>query len=136
MNKKKNMMELPFNSIEIIQSIDREPGILVAFAAFHPIALLLILLLPLWILKKTGVYIPKETYGIFGVSVTMIIIIGWLMGFASQILLLFTGVSGLRMLMIYFSMYLCITAFVIFNAKSLQKKFLKDTNTKNKKNSY
>lgn len=120
------MMELPFNSIEIIQNIDREPGLLVAFAAFHPIALLLVLLLPLWILKKTGLYTPRETYGIFGVSVTIIIIIGWIMGFASQILLLFTGVTGLRMLFIYLSMYLCITAFVIFNAKSLQKKFLKE----------
>lgn len=130
------MMELPFNSIEIIQNIDREPGLLVAFAAFHPIALLLILLLPLWILKKTRLYTPKENYGIFGASVSIIIIIGWLMGFASQILLLFTGVSGLRMLFIYLSMYLCITAFVIFNAKSLHKKFLKDTSNKNKKNSY
>lgn len=130
------MMELPFNSIEIIQNIDREPGLLVAFAAFHPIAFLLVLLLPLWILKKTGIYTPRETYGIFGVSVSIIIIIGWILGFASQILLLFTGVSGLRMLLIYLSMYLCITAFVIFNAKSLQKKFLKDTSTKNKKDSY
>lgn len=121
------MMELPFNSIEIIQNIDREPGLLVAFAAFHPIALLLVLLLPFWILKKTGLYTPKENYGIFGVSVTIIILIGWILGFASQILLLFTGVTGLRMLLIYLSMYLCITAFVIFNAKSLQKKFLKDT---------
>lgn len=130
------MMELPFNSIEIIQNIDREPGLLVAFAAFHPIALLLILLLPLWILKKTALYTPKETYGIFGVSVSIIILIGWILGFASQILLLFTGVSGLRMLLIYLSMYLCITAFVIFNAKSLQKKFLKDTSSKSKKGSY
>lgn len=121
------MMELPFNNIEIIQNIDREPGLLVAFAAFHPIALLLVLLLPFWILKKTGLYTPKENYGIFGVSVTIIILIGWILGFASQILLLFTGVTGLRMLLIYLSMYLCITAFVIFNAKSLQKKFLKDT---------
>nr|WP_294923439.1 hypothetical protein [uncultured Flavobacterium sp.] len=121
------MMELPFNSIEIIQNIDREPGLLVAFAAFHPIALLLVLLLSFWILKKTGLYTPKENYGIFGVSVTIIILIGWILGFASQILLLFTGVTGLRMLLIYLSMYLCITAFVIFNAKSLQKKFLRDT---------
>lgn len=130
------MMELPFNSIEIIQNIDREPSLLVAFAAFHPIALLLVLLLPLWILKKTGLYTPRETYGIFGVSVSIIILIGWILGFASQILLLFTGVSGLRMLLIYLSMYLCITTFVIFNAKSLQKKFLKDTSTKNKNDSY
>jgi len=130
------MMELPFNSIEIIQNIDREPGLLVAFAAFHPIALLLILLLPLWILKKVRLYTPKENYGIFGASVTIIIIIGWLVGFASQILLLFTGVTGLKMLFIYFSMYLCITAFVIFNSKSLHKKFLKDTGHKNKKDSY
>jgi hypothetical protein len=118
-------MEFPFNSIAIIESINREPGLLVGFAAFHPIVLLLVLLFPLWILKKIGIYTPKETYGVFGVSVTIIFGIGWILGFVSQILLLFTGVSGLRMLLIYLSMYLCITAFVIANAKSLQKKFLK-----------
>ncbi|MDP9955962.1 hypothetical protein J2X97_001599 [Epilithonimonas hungarica] len=118
-------MELPFNMIDILRNIEAEPGVLVAFAAFHPFALV-ILIIPLWILKKIGVYKPIESLGIFGFSMTVIFMVGWLMGFVSQILLMFMGVSGLKMLMVYFSMYLCITAFVIVNAAGLRKKFDQD----------
>jgi hypothetical protein len=120
-------MELPFDIINILESIEHEPGILVAYAAFHPFAILL-LFVPLWIFKKIGFYKPKDNLGLFGFSITMIIIIGWLMGFVSQIVLLFMGVSGLKLLFIYLSMYLCIIFYVIFNGISLQKKFLKETN--------
>ncbi len=115
-------MELSFNFIDILRNIVAEPGILVAFAAFHPFALML-LIIPLWILKKIGIYKPIQNLGIFGFSVVVIMMVGWLMGFVSQILLMFMGVSGLKMLMIYLSMYLCITAFVIVNAAGLKKKF-------------
>ncbi|MFC4163287.1 hypothetical protein ACFOWU_06470 [Epilithonimonas zeae] len=115
-------MELPFNIIDILQHIEAEPGILVAFAAFHPFALLL-LLIPLGIFKKLGIYKPAQELGLFGFSVVVIMMVGWLMGFVSQILLMFMGVSGLKMLLIYFSMYLCITAFVAVNVRGLKKKF-------------
>lgn len=118
-------MELPFNIINILRSIESEPGVLVAFAAFHPFVLLL-LTIPLWIFKKIGVYKPVQELGIFGFSVVVIMMVGWLMGFVSQILLMFMGVAGLKMLMIYFAMYLCITAFVIVNANGLKKIYEKD----------
>lgn len=120
-------MELPSEIISILQNINREPGVLVAFAAFHPLALFF-LSIPLWILKKIGIYKPKENLGLFGFSVATIFSVGWLLGFVSQILLVFMGIPGLKMLMIYLSMYLCITAFVAFNAMSLKKKFLNLTN--------
>lgn len=118
-------MELPFNIIDILRNIESEPGVLVMFAAFHPFALLL-LTIPLWIFKKVGVYRPVQELGIFGFSVVVIMMVGWLMGFVSQILLMFMGVEGLKMLMIYFAMYLCITAFVIVNANGLKKIYEKD----------
>lgn len=118
-------MELPFNIIDILHSIEAEPGFLVAFAAFHPFALL-ILLIPLWIFRKIGVYKPAEELEIFGFAVVCIMMVGWLLGFVSQILLMFMGVSGIRMLMIYFAMYLCVTAFVIVNANGLKKIYEKD----------
>lgn len=118
-------MELPFNIIDILRAVESEPGYLVAFAAFHPFALML-LLIPLWIFKKAGVYSPAQELGIFGFSVVVIMMVGWLFGFASQILLMFMGVAGLKMLMIYFAMYLCITAFVIVNANGLKKMYEKD----------
>lgn len=118
-------MELPFNIIDILRSIEAEPGFLVAFAAFHPFVML-ILAIPLWIFRKMGVYKPAEELGMFGFSVVVILMVGWLMGFVSQILLMFMGVPGLKMLMIYFAMYLCITAFVIVNANGLKKWYEKD----------
>ena len=87
-------MELPSEIIDILQKINREPGILVAYASFHPFAFLL-LLIPLWIFKKIGIYKPKENLGLFGFSVMIIFLVGWLFGFVSQILLMFMGVSGL-----------------------------------------
>lgn len=125
-------MELPFNLIEILQHIESEPGILVAFAAFHPFALLVVMIIPLWILRKIGLYKPIQTLGLFGFSVVVIFAGGWILGFVSQILLMFMGVSGLKMLLIYLSMYLCITAFVIVNARGLQKKFDQDQLKKKK----
>lgn len=118
-------MELHFNFIDLLRHIHDEPGILVAFAAFHPFALLL-LTIPLWILKKVGLYKPVQTLGIFGFSVVCIMMGGWLIGFVSQMLMMFMGVPGIKMLLIYIAMYLCITAFVMVNAAGLKKKFEHD----------
>lgn len=114
-------MELPFEIIKILKYVEREPGILVAYAAFHPVALLL-LYIPFIVFKKIGLYKPKDTLSKFGFSLTMTILVGWIMGFVSQILLFFMGVSGIKMLLIYLSMYLCIIFYVLFNANGLQKK--------------
>ena len=115
-------MELPFKFIDILYKISNEPGILVAFAAFHPFTF--VVLIPFfWILKKLGIYAPKRDIGLFGLGVTFIVAMGWLMGFVSQILLLFMGISGIKMVFIYISMYLCITAFVVTNLQALKKQF-------------
>lgn len=118
-------MELPFNIIDILRTIEAEPGFLVAFAAFHPFVIM-ILAIPLWIFRKMGVYKPAEELGMFGFSVVVIFMVGWLLGFVSQILMMFIGIPGLKMLMIYFAMYLCITAFVIVNAYGMKKWYERD----------
>lgn len=118
-------MELPFNIIDILRIIEAEPGFLVAFAAFHPFAIM-VLAIPLWIFRKMGVYKPAEELGMFGFSVVVIFMLGWLLGFVSQILMMFMGIPGLKMLMIYLSMYLCITAFVIVNAYGMKKWYERD----------
>lgn len=118
-------MELPFNIIDILRTIEAEPGFLVAFAAFHPFVIM-ILAIPLWIFRKMGVYKPAEELGMFGFSVVVIFMVGWLLGFVSQILMMFMGIPGLKMMMIYFAMYLCITAFVIVNAYGMKKWYERD----------
>lgn len=114
-------MELPFNIIEILRLLEEKPVILVFFAAFHPVALLLISLIPLWILRKTGLFKPKEHLGNFGFSVIFIGCVGWLLGAFSQLILLFMAIPVIKLLLIYFSMYLCLTAFTIVNLKPLRK---------------
>lgn len=108
-------MELSSKFFELAHYINREPGVLVAFASFHPIVLF-VLGIPLFVLKKIGLNLGKINFGKFGVCVATIIGIGWILGFASQILLMFMGVSGIKMLLIYLSMYLVLTVFVFSNA--------------------
>lgn len=119
-------MELPFEIIKILQAIGLHPEILVLFSALHPFVILLFFI-PLWILNQIGFYRPKDNLSLFKISVTIIVIAGWIMGFSSQILLLLLGISGLKMLLIYLSMYLCIIIYVIFNGRPLLKYFLKET---------
>ncbi len=117
-------MELSFDIIEIIRRIHEEPGILVAFAAFHPFAFLL-LCIPFGVLKKTWNYTPNENIGLLSFSIIMIFAVGWILGFASQIMFLFMGIPGIKMFFIYLSMYLCITAFIIVNGRDLLNKYFK-----------
>jgi hypothetical protein len=69
---------------------------------------------------------------LFGTSITLILAFGWIIGFASQILLFFIGINGLKMLLIYLSMYICIVAFVTFNVKKLKKQIFKNYTKTNK----
>lgn len=114
-------MELPFNIIETLHFLEDNPATLVFFAAFHPFALLLISLIPMWIFRKIGLFKPKEHLSNFGFSLIFIICVGWLIGFVSQMILLFMAIPTIKMLFIYFSMYLCIAAFTIVNLKPLRK---------------
>lgn len=126
-------MELSSKFFELANYINREPGVLVAFASFHPL-LLLVLGIPLFLLKKIGLDLGKINFGKFGVCVAMIIGIGWVLGFFSQILLMFMGVSGIKMLLIYISMYLVLTVFVLANFKTFEKesvtKYISNENSK------
>ncbi len=115
-------MELPFNIIELINIIDEKPIYLVAFASLHGFVFIL-LHIPIWLFKKIGIYDPNKNLGVFGTSIAFIIGIGWVLGFISQGLLFFMKVSGIKMLLIYLSMYLCIIAFVISNATKLKNNF-------------
>lgn len=117
------MMELPFELIKFLEFIDQHPYAVLGFAAFHPL-LLIILFLPLWILKKIGIYVPKENNGLVNsLSLGIITSFGWIIGFLSQFLLLNLDVSGIKMLLIYLSMYLCIIPYVLINIKRLSKLF-------------
>lgn len=117
------MMELPFEIFNLLRKIQAEPAILVFFAAFHPVALLILVILPLSILKKIGLYQPNEKMGSFGLGVALTLAVGWIMGFVSSILFLFMGVSGIKMILIYLALYACIIAFVMANNKTVLKAF-------------
>lgn len=116
-------MALPSSLVAFLEHLDQEPGLLVAWAAFHPIALAFVLGIPLWLLSKIGLRLPSRDFGMFGTGVAFVFGAGWLLGFFTQILMTFMGIPGLKMLAIYLSMYLCLAGFFVFNAAALTKKF-------------
>jgi len=122
-------MELPFNVIELINIIDNKPIYLVAFASLHGFSFIL-LHIPIWLFKKIGINDSNKNLGVFGTSITFVITIGWVLGTISQSLLFFMKVSGIKMLLIYLSMYLCIIVFVISNAMKLKNNFYINANKK------
>ena len=55
-------------------------------------------------------------------GIWFVFIVGWLLGFMSQTLLMFISVPGIKMLLIYIAMYLCIAGFFVTNAHALSKR--------------
>lgn len=119
-------MELPSEIYRLFEKIDEEPGLLVAFAAFHPLALG-ILWLPFHLLNKyifkIKINYESNLYQLFA----MIFAIGWIGGFVLTILMMFSGVPGIKMLLIYFAIYLCAAGFVFSVPGQLVEKFEKDS---------
>ncbi|MFC6268969.1 hypothetical protein [Frigoriflavimonas asaccharolytica] len=106
---------------EFLKTIDSNPEYLVMFAGFQGFGWLILLLISSLFFKIFGVVATKISP--FSFVNTVIIMIGWLLGFVTQILLFFMEVPGLKMLIIFVVMYFVIAAFTISNRKALRKQF-------------
>lgn len=114
------MMELPFSIVAFLRFINEKPIFLVMFSAFHPL-LLFLMFIPLGILKRLNIYNFQQDKSMFIYFIMLVLMTGWVLGFVSQILLLFMDVPGIKMLLIYICMYICILFFYLFNAKPTRK---------------
>lgn len=101
--------------------IEDKPILVAMFAAFH---IILLLLIPIFYKPFNHLVSGKsETMSNFQFSLGTVIAIGWVLGFISQMLLFFMGVPGIKLVLIYISMYMVIIAFVSANVQSLRKQF-------------
>jgi hypothetical protein len=126
-------MEFSFKYYEILHYFEAEPAMVVMCAAFGIPLLMFALALPLYIFRKIGLdKTLKPFYSILYIPLA----ISWIIGFVLMMILLFTGVSGIRMVLIWSLLYLTYLAFGIFNRKAINR-WIDDTgkNAINKKSS-
>lgn len=124
-------MEFSFKYYEILQYFESEPMMVVMFAAFGVPLFMFALSLPLYIFRKIGLdKTLKPFYSILYIPLA----ITWIIGFILMIILLMTGVSGIRMVIVWTLMYLTYLVFGIFNRKAINR-WIDDTgkNAINKK---
>ena len=109
-------MEFSFKLYDFIKEIEANRRYIVMWSAFGVPLLILALTLPLYILRKIGLYpYLKPFYSILYGS----LLITWIIGFVAMMVLFFTEVSGIRMFMIYALIFITYIFFTIFNYKNL-----------------
>lgn len=110
------MMEFSSDFSAFLINLEDEPALVVIWAALlFPFSLLFILILSS-VLKKLQLDKPFEQIGYIS---TVTILMTWLTGFISQMMLLFIGISGIRMLLIWLVMFITCLFFSIFNYQKL-----------------
>lgn len=117
-------MELPFSAYDFLATLERYPHIMVFFAGFYVVGLLLVMLilsLILWPLRKLTGWKQSTIFYSWQFVVVAVLVITWIAGAFSQLVLLFMEVSGIKLLMIYLVMYLTVIAFVLTNKNALRK---------------
>jgi len=112
-------MELTFNFIDLARLVEEKPAHVVTWAAFG--LPLVILVISLFLSLLTKLKIRKAFKEDTLILVSSLIAILWLLGFITQMIFLFTEVSGLRMLIIWIVMAICYSAFVLFNSNMIIK---------------
>lgn len=112
------MMELNSSLLDLIQYVETKPATVLIWATLGMCILAFILLIPLIIIKKTGV--GKHFTNIFTliIGVTLLSLI---IGFISQLFLFFADISGLKMLIIWIVMFLINLIFAFTHQKSIIK---------------
>ena len=109
-------MEFSFKLYDFIKAIEANRQYIVMWSAFGMPLLILALTLPLYIVRKIGLYpVLKPFYSILYCS----LFITWIIGFVAMMVLFFTEVSGIRMFMIYVLILITYIFFTIFNYKKL-----------------
>lgn len=109
-------MEFNSDFSAFLIALENEPGMVVIWAALIVPFSLFLIAIPAWILKKVRLDAPFEQVNNI---LTITILASWITGFISQIMLLFIGVSGIRMLFIWVAMFVTYLFFSIFNYRKL-----------------
>ena len=117
------MMVLSFNFnysfIDLARIVNDNPLSMVLWSAFGVPLIVFIVSMLLIILRKLKIRNAFKTDTLL--LIFSLVIITWVMGFITQIIMLFTQVSGLRMLIIWIVMLICYMGFLLFNKKMIIK---------------
>jgi hypothetical protein len=110
-------MIVQFEHYDWLRALTEQPALMVVWAAFGVPLTLLLCLIPDIILRKIGLPLPGGLQRFFytGGAIT------WLTGFVVMMVLLFSDISGIRMLLIWCLMYLFYSLFCIFYDRPLRK---------------
>ncbi|HEX9601253.1 MAG TPA: hypothetical protein VF985_07185 [Mariniflexile sp.] len=112
------MMGFSFDVVSILETIEQQPVYMVFWAAFGVFFSLLALFFPFMILKKINRMAKMENS--VGLIVS-IVLLCWIIGFITQIILFFSGVSGIKLFFIWIAMFLTYMVFGVFNKKMILK---------------
>ncbi len=111
-------MEFSSEIMNLIGYIEESPHIMVLWSAFGIFFCIFLLSIPMYIIRKLGFgkYFEKPFAILIGV-----ILVSWGIGFVTQIILFFSGVSGLRLMLIWSVMFMTYLIFGLFNRKMIFK---------------
>ena len=109
-------MELNSSFARLLRSIEDAPQIMVFFAAFGVFFYMVLLGLALWSFQD---YIKNKIYNTIIKTYFYALGITWIVGFITQILLFFLGVSGLHLVAIWLTLHIITIFFCAFNFNSI-----------------
>lgn len=112
------MMELNSSVLDVIQYVEAKPVVVLIWSTLGMCILVFILLIPLIIIKKSGV--GKHFTNIFTLIIG-VTLLSLAIGFITQLFLFFADISGLKMLIIWIVMFCTNLIFVFTHQKSILK---------------
>ncbi len=125
-------MELSSSFARLLRSIEDAPQIMVFFAAFGVFLYMILLGLALWPFQD---YIKNKIYNTIIKTYFYALGITWIVGFITQILLFFLGVSGLHLFAIWLTLHLISILFCAFNFHSIDSNITRLSEEKKKQKS-
>jgi hypothetical protein len=123
-------MEFSFKLYHFLEQLEANPQYMVLWASFGVPLLMLGLALPAFIARKSRLEkYSKPFFSILYIS----LIVSWLTGFVVMMIFLFTGVSGIRMFIVWILLFITYFIFTIFNHNQIDRWLKQLTESKSKK---
>ncbi len=119
-------MEFSFEIPAWIKTLIDQPVYIVVWAAFGVFFGAMIITL---ILSWIGKIVSTKALDNIIIPLVSAIMLTWITGFLSMIILLFTGLSGIKMLLIWISIFVGYLVFSILNRRAIER-FANDIGTK------
>tara|TARA_R110000823_G_scaffold315705_1_gene451128 strand:- start:168928 stop:169281 length:354 start_codon:yes stop_codon:yes gene_type:complete len=108
-------MEFSFEYFEILKQVNKTPSYTVMWAAFGVPLLIAVFMLCTIVIPNKDIKLKVNT------AIISILGITWILGFITTILFLFTGISGIKLLAIWCTLFVSVSIFYIFHSTEIAK---------------